>query len=131
MHLKRESRILIVGRLNDFIVGLIIRGIAGIENSVLFKNCSELYRFLSQGIGLAGEVNYIILNDVVCTEPVPHQRVKSISIDDVEDERLLAEIKEALKIMHTVSLRYTVYGSNSTKPRHSIDISKCTSNYLS
>lgn len=109
MHLKKESRILVISKLSRFIVGLVIRGVEGVENSVLFRDCDELYNFLSQGLGLAGEINYIISSNNLCVEVLQHQKVKTISLDDVKDRQLLAEIREILRVLQIVSLKYTVY----------------------
>lgn len=110
MYLKKETRILIIDRLDNFIIGLVVRGIAGIENSIIFKNCNELYSFLMQKTGIAGEVNYIMLNRDICTElKLALPNIKNITVSDVKDGELLAEIKEVLRILHSLALKYSAY----------------------
>ncbi len=115
MYLKKETRILIIDKLDNFIIGLIIRGIAGIENSVVFKDCNELSSFLSRGMGVAGEINYIIINNDTCAELKLNPKAKIISINHIEDEELLTEIKEVLKILQILSLKYTIYKTSQLK----------------
>lgn len=109
MHLKKETRILIIDKLDDFVIGLIIRGIAGIENSIVFKDCNELYNFLNRGIGIAGEINYIMINNDTCTKLKLNPKIKIIDINSIKDEELLTEIKEVLKTLQTLSLKYIIY----------------------
>jgi hypothetical protein len=108
VHLKKESRILIIDKFNSFIIGLVIRGIAGIENSVVFKSCNELYNFLMKGVGIAGEVNYIILRSDICKEIQSDFKTKIITIDDIKDKELINEIKETFKIIHVLLLKYII-----------------------
>jgi hypothetical protein len=45
MHLKKESRILIVNRIDNAIVGVVLRGVVGIEDVVVFRDCTYLVNF--------------------------------------------------------------------------------------
>jgi hypothetical protein len=45
MQLKKESRILIVDRINNVVVGVVLRGIVGIEDIVVFSDCNHLINF--------------------------------------------------------------------------------------
>ncbi|MEL9939743.1 MAG: hypothetical protein QW632_00450 [Ignisphaera sp.] len=45
MQLKKESRIFVVDALDDEIIGFVIRGLIGIEDAVIFKDCDALENF--------------------------------------------------------------------------------------
>ncbi|MDK6029493.1 hypothetical protein QPL79_08965 [Ignisphaera sp. 4213-co] len=45
MHLKKESRILIVDVLNDKVIGVVLRGLAGIEETIILSDCEALKNF--------------------------------------------------------------------------------------
>lgn len=117
VHLKKESRILIIDKFSSFIIGLVIRGIAGIENSVVFRSCNELHNFLMKGVGIAGEVNYIILRSDICKEIQSDFKTKIITIDDIKDKELINEIKETFKIIHVLSLKYIITKNHTLRTK--------------
>lgn len=117
VHLKKESRILIIDKFSSFIIGLVIRGIAGIENSVVFRSCNELHSFLMKGVGIAGEVNYIILRSDICKEIQSDFKTKIIAIDDIKDKELINEIKETFKIIHVLLLKYIITKNHTLRTK--------------
>ncbi len=58
--MKREKRVLVLVRVSSRIVGVLIRGVMGIEYVGIFDSCSELINFLSSKRGVAGEVNALL-----------------------------------------------------------------------
>ena len=45
MLLKRESRLLVIDRIGCWIIGIVVRGVLGIENAIVLSNCNELLNF--------------------------------------------------------------------------------------
>jgi len=45
MHLKKESRILVVEKIDNAVAGAVIRGVAGVEDIVAFSDCVHLINF--------------------------------------------------------------------------------------
>lgn len=102
MHLKRESRILVLDRISDKIIAIVIRGYAGIEDTILLDNCIELDNFLKSRKGISGEINYILEN-TIC----PELNHKTISISSIKDRNIIKAIEETLKILNIVKSKLT------------------------
>jgi len=58
--MKRESRILIINKANRGIYGIVIRGVLGFEDFMMFGTCQELRVFLAERRGIFGEIVYIV-----------------------------------------------------------------------
>ncbi|ADM27867.1 hypothetical protein Igag_1053 [Ignisphaera aggregans DSM 17230] len=105
MHLKKESRILILSRIENSIIGIVLRGILGIENSIVFNDCHTLQGFLSSKKGLAGEINYIILFEDICREMLSSDH-RVISIDDINDNEIRNTVIEIYRIINIAKLKF-------------------------
>jgi len=58
--MKRESRILIIDKANRGIYGIVIRGVLGFEDFMMFGTCRELRSFLAERRGIFGEIVYLV-----------------------------------------------------------------------
>ncbi len=105
MHLKKESRILILSRIENSITGVVLRGILGIENSIVFDDCHALQRFLSSKKGLAGEINYIIYFEDICKEFLSRDH-RVISVDDINSDEIRNIVIETYRIINIAKLRF-------------------------
>lgn len=105
MHIKKESRILVLDRIEDSIIGVVLRGILGIENSIVFDNCDDLQKFLFSRKGLAGEINYIISFGDICKEILSNDQ-RAISIDSIDDKEVRNIVTEIHRIISITKLRF-------------------------
>lgn len=102
MSLKKESRLLLIDRVDDHIVALVIRGSAGVENILVFDNCLELQKMLELRKGIMAEVNYVVENSVC-----ENINYRTISLSLVRDRDVIEAVKEASKIILIAKLRFT------------------------
>lgn len=104
MNIKKESRLLLLSELDNNIVVAVVRGYAGIEGTALYNDCDDLREALKSGRGLLAEVNYVISNYNICGE----LGLRTISLNEIEDEDLLKAIKEVANMLLKVKLRYAL-----------------------
>lgn len=101
MRLKKETRMLLVDRLDDKIVAIVIRGYAGVESIIALDSCPDLNELLRSRKGIAAEVNYVLENSI-CRDLA----VKTIALSEVEDEDIVKAVEEAMRIASVARARY-------------------------
>jgi hypothetical protein len=45
MRLKKESRVIVIDKVNNIIVGIVLRGVKGVEDVLAFNSCNDLINF--------------------------------------------------------------------------------------
>lgn len=101
MRLKKESRILVIDSVEGYVAALVLRGVVGVEEGLVFDNCSELVEFIERGRDVAGEINYLVDLNNVCRELNVRTRVgkaKKLVPNDLDDPEIRESIKEADKV---------------------------------
>lgn len=99
MKLKKETRILVLDRINnDKIIAVVLRGSAGIESIILINNCKKLTEFLELKKGVAGEINYVLENNIC------EVGIKTISIMNIKNREILRTIEEVMKIIKKIKI---------------------------
>lgn len=102
MDLKKETRILVIDRLDRYIVAAVVRGFSGVEGIILVDSCLELHNMLESRKGIAAEVNYILENDV-CGD----MGFRALKLDSIRDRDIVKALQETIRILSASKAKLT------------------------
>uniref|UniRef100_A0A7C2Z9H5 Uncharacterized protein n=1 Tax=Ignisphaera aggregans TaxID=334771 RepID=A0A7C2Z9H5_9CREN len=102
MNLKKETRLLLVSEIDGYIVGVVIRGYAGIEGVSVYRSCFELYNALLSKKGILAEVNYVV--EVGSCRNI--NNIKALRLEDIEDRDIKKAVEETIRIIELAKLRF-------------------------
>ncbi|NPA97583.1 MAG: hypothetical protein GXO32_08290 [Crenarchaeota archaeon] len=102
--MKLERRILVVVDVCKLIVGVLLRGVLGVEHVEIFSSCEELKEFLASKKGVAGEINCVLPVNDACVDRVREARVEVVNIIGIP-RRLRREVYEAIHLAVEVGAR--------------------------
>jgi len=105
--LKKESRILAITKVNQLYIGVVLRGVKGFENIVLFSSCKEIHDFLKSRRDIAGEISYLIEIDSDCNTILAQLKLPGLHLLDSSSipNMLKSHIDEAIRIARLVGIR--------------------------
>jgi len=106
--MKRESRILIIDKANKGIYGIVIRGVLGFEDFMMFRTCRELRVFLAERKGIFGEIVYVVPLDRELSQCLDGLSVRVLNNDELCKEagkQLCETLHRSLNLLKMVEAK--------------------------
>ncbi len=102
--MKKESRILVLSRIDSSLIAIVLRGIAGIEHVLLVDSCNDILDLIVRGKSFGGEIKYLLDVDGVC----PEIAKMLVPIDEKSLEIYRDSIENAFRIIEELRLRLSI-----------------------
>ncbi len=97
--MKLEKRILVLVNFSNFLIGILLRGIKGIEFVNIFNSCREVSDMLLSKKGVAGEISGVIdFSDTCKNELIDAGFDRYLLSLDVLPSRVRVKVLEAKRI---------------------------------